>query len=158
LVKVGAEGETRCNDVMAFERPDGLGTIADLGLSLAEAKQLLATVQPQIVAEQAADHAAHQPTYWDCRSTGRVPTAGAPPSLARQRPTSPPATVRSRRRRSLQPLQPDPLCLGLHEPRFLWRLPPLNQDVRCLPILPRRSLCQDQNIFVVAGFSPLRPA
>lgn len=72
LVKVVAEGETRCSDVMAFERPDGLGTIADLGSTLAEAKQLLAAVQQQIVAEQAADHAAHQPTCSDCRSTCRV--------------------------------------------------------------------------------------
>jgi hypothetical protein len=72
LVKVGAEGETRCNDVMAFVRPDGLGTIADPGLTLAEAKQLLAAVQQQIVAEQASDHAAHQPTCSDCRSACRV--------------------------------------------------------------------------------------
>ena len=72
LVKTDAEGETRCSDVMAFERPNGLHTLAELGLTLAEAKQLLAAVQQQIVAEQAADHTAHVPTCPDCGSFCRV--------------------------------------------------------------------------------------
>ena len=72
LVKVGVEGETRSSDVMAFERPDGLRTMADLGLTLAEAKQLLAAVQQQVVAEQAADHSAHLPTCPECGSCCRV--------------------------------------------------------------------------------------
>jgi hypothetical protein len=72
LVKIDAEGETRCSDVMAFERPNGLRTMADLGLTLAEAKQLLAAVQQQVVAEQAADHTADVPTCPDCGSSCRV--------------------------------------------------------------------------------------
>jgi transposase len=72
LVKIDAAGETRCGDVMAFERPTGLRTMADLGLTLAEAKQLLAAVQQQIVAEQAADHTAHVPTCPNCGSSCRV--------------------------------------------------------------------------------------
>jgi len=42
LVKTDAEGETCCSDVMVFKRPNGLHTMAELGLTLAEAKQLLA--------------------------------------------------------------------------------------------------------------------
>src|SRR3954452_14488900 len=50
---------------MAISRPDGLGDIANLGLTLAEGKLLLAQVQQQLVAEQATTHAAFRP---DCRS------------------------------------------------------------------------------------------
>jgi hypothetical protein len=44
-------------DVTAISRLDGLGDIADLGLTLAEAKLLLAQVQQQVVAERAKTHA-----------------------------------------------------------------------------------------------------
>jgi hypothetical protein len=40
-------------DVMEISRPDGASNIADLGLMLSEAKQLLAHVQQAIVAAQA---------------------------------------------------------------------------------------------------------
>jgi hypothetical protein len=46
-------GQSRSCDVMAISRPDGLGGIPSLGLTLAEAKQLLAQVQQQVVASQA---------------------------------------------------------------------------------------------------------
>jgi hypothetical protein len=42
LVRTGIDGQSRSFDVMAISRPDGLGEIANLGLTLAEAKQLLA--------------------------------------------------------------------------------------------------------------------
>ena len=45
-------------DVMEISRPDGASNIADLGLTLSEAKQLLARVQQAIVAAQAGDLAA----------------------------------------------------------------------------------------------------
>src|SRR3981081_3498309 len=48
---------------MEISRPDGLGDIADLGLTLAEAKLLLANVQREIVAAQARDHIVRLP---DC--------------------------------------------------------------------------------------------
>ena len=54
-------------DVMAISRPDGLGDIANLGITLSEAKQLLVRVQQQVVAEQANTHATFRP---DCRSCG----------------------------------------------------------------------------------------
>jgi len=40
LVETGAEGEARCTDIMEIIRPDDLHDIADLGLTLAEAKLL----------------------------------------------------------------------------------------------------------------------
>jgi hypothetical protein len=63
LVKIGAEGEGSGTNLMEISRPDGLGDIADLGLTLAEAKLLLANVQREIVAAQARDHIVRRP---DC--------------------------------------------------------------------------------------------
>ena len=45
LVKTGAEGDGQSTDVMEINKPDDLGDIATLGLSLAEAKLLLTGVQ-----------------------------------------------------------------------------------------------------------------
>src|SRR4051812_22371020 len=56
LVEIGAEGEGSCADVVEISRPDGLVDIADLGLTLAEAKLVLAGVQREIVAAPARDH------------------------------------------------------------------------------------------------------
>jgi hypothetical protein len=41
---------------MKISRPDGLVDIANLGLTLSEAKLLLANVQREIAAAQARDH------------------------------------------------------------------------------------------------------
>jgi hypothetical protein len=67
LVKIGAEGEERCAEVMEISRPDSLDDIADLGLTLADARLVLAGVQREIVAAQARVHAVHRPA---CRSCG----------------------------------------------------------------------------------------
>jgi hypothetical protein len=67
LVETGMDGQSRSSDVMAITRPDGLGDIADLGLTLVEAKQVLAHVQRDVVAAQAGNHAMFRP---DCRSCG----------------------------------------------------------------------------------------
>jgi len=69
LVKTGAEGEGSCTDVLKIDRPGDLGDIASLGLTLAEAKRLLAGVQREIVAVQAKEHAVRRP---DCSRCGRV--------------------------------------------------------------------------------------
>jgi hypothetical protein len=42
LVGAGIDGQSRSFDVMPISRPDGLGEIANLGLTLTEAKLLLA--------------------------------------------------------------------------------------------------------------------
>jgi hypothetical protein len=67
LVGTGIDGQSRSFDVMAISRPDGLGDIANVGLTLAEAKRLLVQVQQEVVAAQARHHAMFRP---DCRSCG----------------------------------------------------------------------------------------
>jgi hypothetical protein len=67
LVEVGIDGQSRSFDVMAISRPDGLGDVANLGMTLSEAKQLLGQVQQQVVADQANTHAMFRP---NCRSCG----------------------------------------------------------------------------------------
>ncbi len=69
LVKIGADGDNQSTDVMTINRPDDLGDIATLGLTLAEGKLLLAGLQQEIVAAQAKAHAVRRP---DCRSCGLV--------------------------------------------------------------------------------------
>ena len=56
LVQTGAEGEDPGTDLKEISRRDGLGDIAKRGLTLSEAKQLLANVQREIAAAQARDH------------------------------------------------------------------------------------------------------
>src|SRR5919205_1727987 len=67
LIETGADGHGRGIDVLEISRPDTLRDIAGLGLTLPEAKQLLARVQQAVVAAQAHDHAAHRP---DCSNCG----------------------------------------------------------------------------------------
>ena len=46
ILKLAAAGDGGpCVDIMEISKPDGLGDIANLGLTLTEAKQLLARVQ-----------------------------------------------------------------------------------------------------------------
>ena len=66
LVGTGMDGQSRSFDVMPISRPDGLNEIANLGLSLAEAKLLLAQVQQQVVAAQAHHHAMFRPHCQSC--------------------------------------------------------------------------------------------
>jgi hypothetical protein len=47
-VKTGANGEKQCADVLKINRPDDLSDVADLGLTLAEGKLLLAGLQQEI--------------------------------------------------------------------------------------------------------------
>jgi len=72
LVKIGAEGEGPCTDVMEISRPEDLGNVADLGLTLTEAKRVLAGVQRGIVAAQARDHAIRRPECPRCDGVCRV--------------------------------------------------------------------------------------
>src|SRR5919206_2677146 len=72
LVETGTGNRAQGNraqsvDVMEISRPDDLRDLASLGLTLAEAKQLLARVQQAVVAAQARDHADLRP---DCAACG----------------------------------------------------------------------------------------
>jgi hypothetical protein len=67
LVETGVNGRTRSVEVLEISRSNDLGEIANLGLTLPEAKQLLARVQQAVVAAQPQDHAVLRP---DCSSCG----------------------------------------------------------------------------------------
>ena len=58
---VAAGGEGPCVNIMKISKPDDLGDIANLGLTLTEAKQLLARVQHEISTSQAREHAVRRP-------------------------------------------------------------------------------------------------
>ncbi len=66
LVETRADGGTCSIDVLELRRPSDLGDIASLGLTLSEAKQLLARVQQAVVAAQARDHASLRPECSNC--------------------------------------------------------------------------------------------
>ncbi len=68
LVETGADTQGRSIDLMEISRPRDLRDIANLGLTLPEAKQLLARVQQAVVAVQARDHAALRPACSHCRA------------------------------------------------------------------------------------------
>ena len=55
LVESGADGSSDSVDVLEIERPGDLGDLADLGLTHAEGKQLLARVQQAVVAGSMPD-------------------------------------------------------------------------------------------------------
>ena len=66
LIETGMPSGVAGVDVMEISWPDGASDIADLGLTLSEAKQLLACVQQTIVAAQAGDLAARRPKCSYC--------------------------------------------------------------------------------------------
>ncbi len=72
LVKIGTAGEGPCTDIMEIRRPDDLVDIANLGLTLAEAKLLLAGVLREIVAAQGRSHAVRRPECPRCGGVCRV--------------------------------------------------------------------------------------
>src|SRR3712207_9043329 len=61
LVETGTDTRAQSVDVMEIGRPNDLRDLANLGLTLSEAKQLLARVQQAVVAAQARDHADLRP-------------------------------------------------------------------------------------------------
>jgi hypothetical protein len=72
LVKIGADGEEPFADVMKINRPDDLGDIANLGLTVADGKQLLAGLQQEIVAAQARSHSVRRPECRNCSGVCHV--------------------------------------------------------------------------------------
>jgi hypothetical protein len=66
LVETGIDGSARVIDVMDIRPLGGLGDIAKLGLTLAEAEQILARLQQAVVAVQADDHAVLRPDCCSC--------------------------------------------------------------------------------------------
>jgi len=72
LVESGVEGSPGSIDVLEIERPGDLGDLADLGLTHAEGKELLARVQQAVVAAQGRAHAAHRPACRICGGACRI--------------------------------------------------------------------------------------
>jgi hypothetical protein len=66
LIETGMPSGVAGVDAMEISRRDGASNIADLGLTLSEAKQLLARVQQAIVAAQVGDLAARWPECSSC--------------------------------------------------------------------------------------------
>ena len=60
LVETAIDGSSRSVDVLEIECPGDLGDLADLGLTLANGKQLLTQVQQAVVAAQCRNHAARR--------------------------------------------------------------------------------------------------
>jgi hypothetical protein len=67
LIETGMPNEVGGVDVMEICRPEAASNIANLGLTLSEAKELLARVQQAVVAALARDLAARRPEYPSCR-------------------------------------------------------------------------------------------
>src|SRR3954470_9319528 len=66
LVETGTETRAPSVAVMEITRPNDLRDMASLGLTLPEAKPLLARVQKAVVAAQARDHAGLRPECTAC--------------------------------------------------------------------------------------------
>ena len=67
LIGTSDELRSRSADLMEICRPEGVGALADLGLTLSAAKQLLRNVQQAVVAGQTDKQARLRP---DCRTCG----------------------------------------------------------------------------------------
>jgi hypothetical protein len=61
LAEAGADGPGVRVEIMEISRRGDLGDIANLGMTLAEAKQLLAGVQREVSTAQAREHATRRP-------------------------------------------------------------------------------------------------
>jgi hypothetical protein len=72
LVETGIDRPSRVIDVLDIRPRGDLGDIANLGLTLAEAKQILARLQQAVVAVQADDHAVLRPVCSSCHHACHV--------------------------------------------------------------------------------------
>ena len=66
LAETGPDAASESIDLIEIHRSSGLADIASLGLTLSEAKELLARVQQAMVAGQARDHAVRRPSCMSC--------------------------------------------------------------------------------------------
>ena len=66
LIEMGTDEPSRSVDVLEFGHYRDFSNIANLGLTLAEAKQLMARVQQAVVTAQAHDHAVLRPNCSSC--------------------------------------------------------------------------------------------
>ena len=72
LVEADSGGDDRGTDLIEIAKPDDLRDIANLGLSLAEAKQVLAAIQREVIAAQTRDHAVRRSACRSCNGACHV--------------------------------------------------------------------------------------
>src|SRR3954469_65733 len=60
------KGEGKTTELVTFRRPAMASTLAEIGLTLAEAKALLTKLQASILCDQLAEYAAHRRVCPDC--------------------------------------------------------------------------------------------
>jgi hypothetical protein len=89
LVKIDAEGEEASKDVMEIGLSSGLGDLSNLGLSLTDAKLLLARVGREISASQGTDDAG-QPLETPQPPTSRRSRTQPRLRAVNKKPASPP--------------------------------------------------------------------
>ena len=66
LAETGPDAAAESIDLIEIHRSSGLADIANLGLTLSEAKELLARAQQAMVAAQARNHAVYRPSCASC--------------------------------------------------------------------------------------------
>jgi hypothetical protein len=66
LIATGDDARCLSTDLLEICRPEGLGDVANLGLTLPEAKQLLASVQRAVVTSQVDSHGQLRPSCRSC--------------------------------------------------------------------------------------------
>src|ERR1700685_4286365 len=66
LIATGEDDRCPSTDLMEICRPEGLVDIANLGLTLPEAKQVLASVQRAVVSGQVNSHGPQRPCCRSC--------------------------------------------------------------------------------------------
>ena len=66
LIATGDDARCLSTDLLEICRPEGLGDVANLGLTLPEAKQLLASVQRAVVTSQVDSHGQLRPCCRSC--------------------------------------------------------------------------------------------
>jgi hypothetical protein len=66
LIATGDDARCLSTDLVEICRPEGLGDVANLGLTLSEAKQLLASVQRAVVSRQVDSHGQLRPCCRSC--------------------------------------------------------------------------------------------
>ena len=71
------QGEVTTTELLTFSRPAVAGTFAEVGLMLAEAEALLATLQASMLCAQVTEYAAHRPSVVSRCSPG-LRSAAAP--------------------------------------------------------------------------------
>src|SRR5215210_3007018 len=60
------KGEVKTTELVTFRRPAMASTLAEIGLTLAEAKALLTKLQASMLRDQVAEYAAHRRVCPDC--------------------------------------------------------------------------------------------